>query len=160
MLPVEGGLSGCAPGQFRGFPVRFWEVYAGLGLGVILVASQPVWAARGRTPATVLSAVPSATGASVWARIQACGIKVQARSSWVDTALQDASNGSRMKGDVTVQVIADLPKPSGAPAIGVDAASYRDISMIWQIRAGKAIPQTGWADNLQNAKPPLQWMRC
>lgn len=66
----------------------------------------------------------------------------------------------RRKGDVTVQLIGDLPRPAGVPATGVDADSYRDISMIWNIRGGKALPQTGWADNLQNAKPPLQWMRC
>jgi hypothetical protein len=93
------------------------------------------------SPAKILSAVPSAAGGTVWSRFRACGLKVRREGTWAEQVFQDSAPARTKKGDWIVQVWVDMPRPVET-----------DMVLIWNVRGGKAMAQTGWADRLQNSR--------
>lgn len=116
----------------------FWG--AGLGLSLFCCASAAGAAvSQAKRAEVILSTQPSAGGGSIWARIKGCGITVRPALSHADDIATDAGAPDLRRGDVAIQLETSMPRPVGA-----------DVTLLWAIRAGHAIPQSGWAERIQN----------
>jgi hypothetical protein len=107
---------------------------------------------------TALAPIPAASGRTVLARINQCGIKIQRNTSWIASETLDQPQIGARAGDEVIQVVMDVP-----PMRGDEPSLYRDLTARWIIRDGKARPDTGWADQLQNKPAPFgspTWMNC
>jgi hypothetical protein len=122
-------------------------------------AMSPTAQAKHQDPvAAALRSIPSAGGPSVLDRIKACNIRIQREASWIEKEALGISKQKILPGDTILQIVIDVP-----PLRGDSPALYRDLTARWIIRNGKATPASGWADQLQNKKPPigsLAWMNC
>ena len=59
------------------------------------------------------------------------------------------------KGDIVVQLLMDVPPPRGEAL-----ESTKDLTARWIVKNGHAMPDSGWAKQLQNGPPPLMWLNC
>lgn len=116
-------------------------------LGVILCP--PAWG-RGPepTPEAVLSKITSAGGGSLWARVQACHMKVLPKISHANVMISDSWTADVQKGDIAVELWVMLPPPLN-----------QDVALLWKVRGSVATPQSGWADRIQNSRA-ISEMRC
>jgi len=129
-------------------------------LGIILVGPLSV-DARAKMDNQVVAAlrnIPSTGGRSVFERIRACKIRIQPDASWIEKNTRGIPNQQILPDDMLLQLVIDVPTlPGDNPVL------YHDLTARWIIRKGKAIPTSGWADQLQNKNPPIgstAWMNC
>lgn len=107
---------------------------------------------------SVLKSIPSAAGVSVYTRLKTCKIRIQHNVSWLDTKVFDIPDKQIRAGDTVLQIIIDVP-----PLPGDTQGLYKDLTARWTIRNGKAYPDKGWAEQLQNKSRPIgssAWMNC
>lgn len=105
-----------------------------------------------------LSTIRTATGGRVLERIRSCGITFS-DGSWIERATQDYPSIGARAGDLILDVYINVPPIPGDHDIGV----YRDLLARWVIHAGRAVPKSRWADELQNKTPPIGsdvWLDC
>jgi len=109
-----------------------------LTVALICGSGGKTWAASEASLAAVLSAQPSATGASLWARVRACGIQIEPGQSHIDRIFSDSVPADLKAGDLAVELWVRMPSPVQG-----------EIALLWTVRQGKAIPQSGWAERIQ-----------
>lgn len=107
-----------------------------------------------------LRIIPTVAGLSALDRMGSCGMRIDRRASWAEPATQDVPGQEIKAGDMLVEVYFDLPRPGGAGTSTGGDPAFTGILARWYIRADRALPQSGWAANIQNRKPPLDWMQC
>jgi hypothetical protein len=84
----------------------------------------------------------------VWDRLAACGVKVRRENASVEQIYTDSADAGFKKGDLLVILWVDLPLYRG-----------NDMGLSWIVRGGKGIPNSGWADRLQNSRE-IPEFRC
>jgi len=130
----------------------------GLALGPSMAAT------KGETAALIaaLKAIPAANGGSVYARLSACGIRLETETSYAELAHFDMPEFDAIKGDLIVDILMDFPPLPGDEA-DARRGKYHDIHALWIVRDGVPRPQSGWAGSLQNKPSPLgspSWLDC
>jgi len=140
----------------RAVRIAYWSA-AALFVGL---ASAPSFAQQGGFPAVLkaLGSIRTAEGMSALDRMKMCGMRIERIPSWTDIAIRDVPEQAIKKDDRMLEVFFTLPRPPGLESDNPD--KYRDILARWYVRGGRPIPESGWAENLQNKRAPLDWMQC
>jgi hypothetical protein len=109
---------------------------------------------------SALSSIPVITGGSAWDRMAACKMQIERQSWFVEKANRDVPTVGIKAGDLLIDVMFDLPRPPGMGTSEADQFTYRGLVARWHVRRGQALPQNGWAAQIQFRRAPLDWMQC
>ena len=127
--------------------MKDWALRVAATAAILTISAAPQACAHDRAAITrELGRIKTATGETALERIKSCGIRPDWSGSWMEFV---PGRGDILQLDIAV------PSPDG----GLD----RDLTARWKIVRGRAVPDTGWAQNIQNHPYPIgsaTWMRC